>query len=86
MLAARPGPARGPRGAVDERLLPYLERLDLLERDERTLLRQITSPAGVDLPRLLGLADAYAGVQEGIAAQDEALIGALRGMLAAPEE
>jgi ATP-binding cassette subfamily F protein 3 len=91
-MAARPElplparPARGVRGAVDERLLPFLERLDVLEREERSLARQITSPAGVDLARLLELSEAYAGVQEGIAAQDEALIGALRSMLAAPVE
>ena len=45
---------------------------------EHTLVRQITSPAGTDLARLLELSESYAAVQEGIDAQDEALIGALR--------
>jgi ATP-binding cassette subfamily F protein 3 len=77
---------RAGRGTVDERLVPILQRLDLLERDERTLVRQITSPSGPDLPRLLEASAAYAGVQEGLAVQDQALISTLRALLAAPVE
>jgi len=43
-----------------------------------------STPAASDLSRRLGLSEAYAGVQEGIAVQDEALVETLRSLLAVP--
>ena len=74
------------RGAVDESLVPVVERLDRLERDERTVLGQIASSATTDLVRLRDLSSTYANLQEGLAAQDDALISALHAMLAAAQE
>ena len=77
---------RGPRAAADERLIPVLERLDTLEREEERLLGQITAPVGFDLPHLLSISEQYAAAQEGLAAQDAALLTTLRAMLAASLE
>ncbi|GAC1409109.1 MAG: hypothetical protein NVSMB65_22200 [Chloroflexota bacterium] len=68
---------------MDERLVPILDRLSLLEQDERAIARQLASPATTDLPRLLTLSASYSGVQEGLSAQDEALITTLRSLLVA---
>jgi len=77
---------RGPRAAADERLIPVLERLDTLEREEERLLGQITAPGGFDLPHLLSVSEQYAAAQEGLAAQDATLLTTLREMLTTSTE
>ncbi len=77
---------RGPRAAADERLIPVLERLDTLEREEERLLGQITAPGGFDLPHLLSVSEQYAAAQEGLAAQDATLLTTLREMLTSSTE
>ncbi len=77
---------RGPRAAADERLIPVLERLDTLEREEERLLGQITAPGGFDLPHLLSVSEQYATAQEGLAAQDATLLTTLREMLTSSTE
>jgi len=77
---------RGPRAAADERLIPVLERLDALEREEERLLGQITAPGGFDLPHLLSISEQYAAAQEGLAAQDATLLTTLREMLTSSME